>query len=340
MRIAISPDENPGDPGAVHSGIVERDLNIKVATALEVALKRCGQDVWFDPSITFTQRIEKANSDGTQVLFACAHNAAGNPQAEGALFLFCGPEAHTLGHQQAAADNCGRELVAGGLVAHYGTYDEDVAECCDFNGDTVYCEFAYETNAADVATISQPDYPSRAAELIAQGLAATYGFAYAPVVHPSAPDPEWKQNLQQLPAPVLGVLAAAVAVVNTISNETVETLAQGSALTVTYATRVRGVDYYMTQFSVDHATGFAIAKAAVTFEGLGVIPDNPPAAGDASGSATSPDKPPVTPPVTQQQPSGLAALEQDAQDWLLGFADRELIQLIEFAIAELKKRAA
>ena len=76
MRIAISPDENPGDPGAVHNGIVERDVNIKVATALQAALQRCGQDAWFDAGITFEERVAKANSDGTQLLVACAHNAA------------------------------------------------------------------------------------------------------------------------------------------------------------------------------------------------------------------------------------------------------------------------
>src|SRR5579859_5802487 len=215
MRIAISPDENPGDPGAVDNGIVERDVNIAVATALESALKRCGQDVTFDPAITFTQRIEKANSDGTQLLVACAHNASGSPAAEGAQFLFCGPEAHALGRQQAAAEDCGNALVAGGLVAHWDTYDEEVAECCDFNGDTVYCEFGFETNPTDAARIKQPDYPVRAAELLAQGLAKCYGFAYAPIVHPSSPTPEWKANLSKLPAPVSGVLASPVDVIDT-----------------------------------------------------------------------------------------------------------------------------
>jgi len=342
MRIAISPDENPGDPGAVHSGIVERDVNIAVATALEASLKRCGQDAWFDPSLTYEERVAKANSDGTQLLVACAHNASGSPAAEGALFLFCkgddnGAAAKAFGHQSLLAQKCGDSLLSGGLVAHWSEYVEDVYECCAFNGDTLYCEFGYETNPDDAARIKQPDYPPRAAELLCGGIAPAMGFGYAPPVHPSAPDPEWKQNLQPLPAPISGVLAAPVDVINTLTNEKVAELAQGTALAVVYSTRVRGVEFYMTQFAVDHATGFAIAKAAVTFEELGRNPD--PAAGDGSGSSTSPGKPPATqPPV--EQPTGLAGFEQDAANWLLGFADRELIQLIEFAIAELKKRAA
>ncbi len=344
MRIAISPDENPGDPGAVHNGIVERDVNIKVATALQTALQRSGQDAWFNPNITFEQRVAEANADGTQLLVACAHNAAGSPAAEGALFLFCagddaGASAKAFGHQQLLAARVGAALVAGGLVAHWGEYVEDVYECCVFNNDTLYCELGYETNPDDAARIKQPDYPTRAAELIAQGVASALGFPYAPPVHPSAPDPEWKQNLSQLPAPLSGVLAADVDVIDTINNQPVAKLSQGTALSLAYATRVRDVEYYMTAWSVEHATGYAIAKTAVTFEALGW---NPPAdPGKPLPDPNEGNKPSDIPSPAIQQPAGtLAGFEQDAQDWLLGFADRELIQLIEFAIAELKKRAA
>ena len=334
MRFAISCDENPGDPGAVHDGIVERDVNVKVASALEAALKRCGQDAWFNPNLTYEQRVVEANKDGSEVLVACAHNAAA-AAAEGALFIFCGPAAHHFGRQQLAAEKCGEALVAGGLVVKFGTYDEEVYECCAFERDTVYCELGYETNPRDAAVIKQPDYPARAAELLAQGLAAAYGFAYTPVVHPSAPAPEWKQNLQQLPAPLSGMLAADVDVVNTVTNEKVDSVKQGSALTVAYATKVRDIEYYMTQFSVDHATGYAIVKASVTFQA-------PAAAGNDPGSGQEPSQPkqPSQEPQPPAQPDApkhnfLADLEQE----LVGFADHELIALIELAIAEFKKRA-
>ncbi len=363
MQFAISPDENPGDPGAVHNGIVERDVNIAVASHLEAALKRSGQDVWFDSSITFTQRINEANANGTQVLVACAHNAAGSPAAEGAQFLFCGAAAHAFGHQQAAADKCGATLVAGGLVQHYSTYDENVAECCDFNGDTVYVEFGFETNPTDAATIKQPDYPSRAAELLCQGLAATFGFPYAPPVHPSAPPPEWKANLVALPAPLTGVLAASVTVIDTITNIKVTELAAGTTLTVAFETKVRGTDYYVTQFSVDHATGSAIAKASVTFvapqpaAGSGSItpPVNPspvttpppPPSGAPTPPAVVPPPPASTapppsqtPPPPPPTPAAGSNFFRDVEESLVNFADHEIIQLIEGAIAELKKRGS
>ncbi len=334
MKFAISPDENPGDPGAVHNGIVERDVNVAVASQLQAALQRCGQEAAFDPSITYEQRVAEANANGTQVLVACAHNAAA-PAAEGALFIFCGAEAHQLGRQQLAAEKVGEALVAGGLVAHFGTYDEQVYECCAFNGDTVYCELGYETNAQDAATIKQPDYPHRAAELIAQGLAAAYGFTYAPVVHPSAPEPEWKQNLEKLPAPVSGELAAPVEVIDTLNNQNVAELAAGTQLSVSYATKVRNIDYYMTDFSVEHATGYAIAKASVTFASA---PEPAPVPPPAPEPPQAPPPAPQPTPEPSAPPAAAPPAPESLEERLVGLADHELIAFLEAVVAEFRKR--
>lgn len=376
MRIAISPDENPGDPGAVHSGIIERDVNIAVAEQLLAALKRCGQDAWFNPDITFEERVAEANKDGSSLLVACAHNAAGSPAAEGSLFLFCkgdddGASAKAFGKQMLLAEKCGQALVAGGLFAEWNIYIEDVYECCVFNSDTLYCEFGYETNPTDVATIKQPDYPHRAAELLCQGIAAAEGFAYAPEVHPTAPPPEWKQNLQQLPAPLSGILSSPVDVINTISNEKVSELPAGSTLTVAFETTVRGASYYMTQFAVDHATGYAIAKSQVTFQqppapvyhivdSDGPLTDVLPPSSDLAAVKAEADRvaaakpgdhievldeagaivytsrvapqPPQPQPPQPQQPSLV--------DQLVGLADRELIALLEAIVKEFGRRSA
>jgi hypothetical protein len=82
--------------------------------------------------------------------------------------------------QAAAATDCGNALVTAGVSTHWATYDEQVYECCAFNRDTVYCELLFQTNADDLAVIKSPGYHARAAEALCAGLAATYGFAYAP----------------------------------------------------------------------------------------------------------------------------------------------------------------
>lgn len=184
MKFALSCDENPGDPGTTAGGINERAMNILVCRQLELALRRCHQVVWFDPTITYVQRVAKANAAGYDVLFACAHNAAGSAAAEGAQFIFCGAIAHKTGKQALAAANVGNELVKAGVVLRWGTYDENVYECCNFNKDTVYCEFLFQTNPRDLLEEKKPSYPHDAAEASCRGLARTYGFSYVPVPAP------------------------------------------------------------------------------------------------------------------------------------------------------------
>lgn len=203
MKFALSCDENPGDPGTTAGGVTERTMNIRVAQQLELALRRCRQAVWFDPTISFVERVAKANAGGYDVLFACAHNAASSAAAEGAQFIFCGAIAHHTGKQALAATNVGNELVKSGVVLRWGTYDENVYECCNFNKDTVYCEFLFQTNPRDLAEERRASYPHDAAEAACRGLSKTYGFAYVPVAVPAPkPPPTPKPVPPPVPVPV------------------------------------------------------------------------------------------------------------------------------------------
>jgi N-acetylmuramoyl-L-alanine amidase len=179
MKFAISPDEPPGDPGTTAGGIIERDLNILVGNELVKALQRCGQSVWFDPSLQPLQRVTEANANGTDVLFICAHNYSVGGMGEGTVFIFC-PGGRAIGKQMLAAQNVGAELIAAGLSGRWVAVDEQLYETCNFNKDSVWCEFLYQSNAQDLATIKSPGYPTRAAEAACKGLAKTYGFAYVP----------------------------------------------------------------------------------------------------------------------------------------------------------------
>lgn len=183
MRIAISPDENPGDPGSVAAdGTTERTLNIRVAGALQVALLRCGQNAWFDPNITYANRVFQANQDGTDVLIACAHNAS-TPGLSGTQFVFC-PGGQTFGRQSLAARQVYASLsMIAGWPFRLPDAVEYVYECCNFEGDTVYCELLCMSDADRPLWIA-PGYPMRAAEQVCMGLASAYGFAYAPPATP------------------------------------------------------------------------------------------------------------------------------------------------------------
>jgi len=194
MRIAISPDENPGDPGTTADPtITERDLNVRVAGALQEALQRCGQDAWFDPSITFVDRVQRANSDRTDLLVAVAHNAGGG---QGMRALFC-PGGHQTdvptwsdgrpNRQDDLAAAVGAELEAAQLVDWWSPEDEAVFECCQFQFDTGYLELEFMDSPHDQAIYRQPGYPAAAAEAVTRAVAHVYGFTY---VAPAVPQPE------------------------------------------------------------------------------------------------------------------------------------------------------
>lgn len=188
MRIALSPDENPGDSGSVAAdGTTERSVNLEVCDALYVALARCGQDVWFNETITYVERVAIANGDGTRLLVACAHNES-TPGLSGTQFVFC-PGGQASGFQSLAAANVYVELATiPGWPQRRPDAVEDIYECCAFNGDTLYCELLY-MSPQDQVLWSRPDYAATVAEEMAQGLAITYRFDYVPPVPSPAPAP-------------------------------------------------------------------------------------------------------------------------------------------------------
>jgi hypothetical protein len=188
MRIAISPDENPGDSGSVAAdGTTERSVNVRVCLALLQALLRCGQDAWFFPNMTYQQRVAAANGDGTSLLVACAHNES-TPGLSGTQFVFC-PGGRSFGRQAAAADAVYRELAQlPGWRGRRGDVEENIYECCAFDRDTVYCEYLF-MSPDDEPLWSASGYAERVAEATARGLAAIYGFTYVPVPVLPVPQP-------------------------------------------------------------------------------------------------------------------------------------------------------
>jgi hypothetical protein len=153
-------------------------VNVRVAAALQAALVRCGQDAWFDPSITFVDRVARANGDGTSLLVACAHNES-TPGLSGTQFVFC-PGGQSFGRQAAAAAAVYAQLAQiPGWPARRGDAVENIYECCAFGGDTCYAELLF-MSPDDERQWSRADYPALAGEAIARGLANTYGFTYTP----------------------------------------------------------------------------------------------------------------------------------------------------------------
>lgn len=184
MRVTISPDENPGDSGSVApDGTTERSVNVLVAAQLLAALARSGVDAWFDPTITYVERVARANRDGTDVLVACAHNED-TPLERGTQFVFCAG-GQQFGRQAVAATAVYDQLVRlEWWPARRPDAVEAVYECCMFQRDTVYIEYLY-MNDADGVLWRAPGYAQLVAEATARGLASVYGFAYVAPPEPA-----------------------------------------------------------------------------------------------------------------------------------------------------------
>jgi hypothetical protein len=184
MRIAISPDENPGDTGAVaQNGTEAATLNGAAASALQVALQRCGQDAWFDPSLTREERVAKADGDGTDVLVTCSHNES-TPGLSGTQFVFC-TGGQTYGLQGPAADAVYAQLaeIADWPARIADAVSDDAYECCAFPRDVVFVRYLY-LSPDDEHLWGQQDYAAGVAEATARGLAATFDFSYVAVPPP------------------------------------------------------------------------------------------------------------------------------------------------------------
>lgn len=246
MKFTISCDEDPGQPGAVAAdGTVERDVNMAVGNMLIAALQRCGQSVAADFSIGVVERVARANSDGSDVLVACAHNGSSDASVRGTQMVYC-PGGNVEG-QKVAGDTVAQAIIAAGISPRQlGDAVEQVYECCSFNKDTVYTEFLFMSNAEDLAMIHSAGYARRAAEAACQGLASHYGFAY---VAPPAPPASWKTGFTA--APQHFNLAKPVPISNVVTGVVAGTINPGP---LDVAGTLPGPDggWYVTQWALDH----------------------------------------------------------------------------------------
>lgn len=297
MRIAISPDEDPGQSGTTADpSVTERELNVRVAEALQAELGRCKQDAWFNPNIGVVQRVAEANGDGTELLIACAHNAGGG---EGTVFVFC-PGGEQSGKQAAYADAVQAELVNAGITAGgEHRYDENVYECCGFGRDTLYCELLFMDSGHDRAIYHAPDYPAKAAAAIARGVSKVAGFEYVPAAPPSPPAPppapEWLANLE--PDPQTFELARPVALYDLATGAQFDMVPEGP-LSTGYRTTVAGTEYLVTEYSKAHELPHGLKAADVqAAEPPAPAPQPPP-----PPPTPEPPPPPAPPPAPVPAP--------------------------------------
>jgi N-acetylmuramoyl-L-alanine amidase len=343
MIVTISPDEDPGQPGAVAAdGTIEREVNIAVADVLIESLKRCGFDVRADFSIGVVERVARANSDGSGALVAVAHNGSGNADTNGCQFVFC-PGGQGNGQQNEGATNIADELISAGIAQQrLGDAVEQIYECCAFNNDTLYVECLFLSNARDLAKIHEPTYPTDCAEAITRGVCKTYGVPYVPVVPPT-PVHLWTADVVKDAQSF--TLLRAVNVMDFGGGHVLGVVPVGTLDVAGTYTLSDGEVFYVTQWAMDHNDPHGMLKSDVA---AATLPEPQPVPPTPIPSPTPTPLPPVPPVPPQPDPAPVPPIPPTPapvpeplptfQQWIADLAHGDLIALLHDIEQELARR--
>ena len=90
LVVALDPGHGGSDPGASGNGLVEKDVNLKIAKYCQAALQRAGVSVFMtrsnDTSVELSERVEKAAKAGATV-FVSLHINSSSPTGKGCEVL-------------------------------------------------------------------------------------------------------------------------------------------------------------------------------------------------------------------------------------------------------------
>ncbi len=198
MKVALYPDEAPGDPGTTAGGIIERVYNMAACEKIVARFAAGGWSTRYRPDLGIDAAIADAISWGADMAIVIANNA-GPPAARGSMFLFCTEGAKALDDQLTIATRIGDEAVRQGLITGWVPYVEPVAWCCNFPKATIFWEVEFQSNAVDRVIETSADFGDRVAAVLATALAVPVPLpppAPAPPPVPPAPEPA------PVPAPV------------------------------------------------------------------------------------------------------------------------------------------
>ncbi|TEB13348.1 N-acetylmuramoyl-L-alanine amidase [Pelotomaculum propionicicum] len=194
MKICIDPGHGGYDPGAVGpGGLQEKNVTLAVSLLLAEKLRAAGQEVqltregdagaWDSDGDLWT-RCQIANQFGADIFISIHINSAGNPAATGTetYCLALGGE----GEQLATA-------VQQELLATLGLPDRGVKTANYYvlkrtDMPAILTELAFICNPEEEALLASPDFQARAAQAIAQGIGAVYGFATGAAPAPADPN--------------------------------------------------------------------------------------------------------------------------------------------------------
>ena len=169
--IVIDPGHGGRDPGAIHGGIQEKDLNRRVATKVAGLLAQKGVSVTMtrrdDRLVELEDRAAVANRLSADLFVSIHADSAPSAGAEG-FTLYIATDASRDSHAAARAIE---RAMAGTGLGNRGVRRHDYRVLVATAGPAVLIEMGYLTNARDRARLTDPRFQDRLADAIAEGIA-------------------------------------------------------------------------------------------------------------------------------------------------------------------------
>jgi N-acetylmuramoyl-L-alanine amidase len=174
--VVIDPGHGGSEPGAIHQGIYEKDLNIDIALRLEELLKQNNIKTYMiredDTDVGLYERAYIANKLGA-ALFLSIHNNAmtNNPGYDGTMTL-CYSKSWGSGFTGYRFAQIVHESVLGKL----GTTNRGIIErpnlvvLRETKMPAVIAEIAYMTNQKDLNNLKQEEFRQRSAEALCEAI--------------------------------------------------------------------------------------------------------------------------------------------------------------------------
>lgn len=182
MKVCLDPGHGGDDSGAVANHIVEKDINLKVALAVQAALEERGHEVVMtrkdDTNVQLTARGRLSVKSKADIFVSIHHDCSSNPNARGCSGFYYNESC--VNAKDLAAQITTRLHDTWKLPYAYGTparvhwVSLGVLRGGDNWKRTTAClvECAMLSSTTDAAIICGADYAARTAQCIADGIEA------------------------------------------------------------------------------------------------------------------------------------------------------------------------
>ena len=197
-RVVIDPGHGGHDPGAVRDGVLEKELNLRLATRVADLLKEAGFTVILtrngDQFVSLDDRADRVRQENGDIFLSFHQNASSNPAASGVEIFFAPQNRYAQASMHLA------HVIQLGIIGRNGglgtPMDRGIkragfrvlrkADC-----PAILLECGFISNVQDREKLVQEEYLNALAETIATGV-AIYGKMAMPPEDESA-----KEQIQE-----------------------------------------------------------------------------------------------------------------------------------------------